>query len=71
MIDRMGSARKEDVNYSVGMKESHCGKVFKDDNGYCQHFYGVRGFGEQEGRCRKVAGKIDPVYWCKLWEKAK
>jgi hypothetical protein len=59
----MAKANKTDVDYSVGMEKSHCGKVFKDDEGYCKHFV-------KPSACQKVSGYIDPVYWCKLWEKA-
>lgn len=41
------------VQYSKGMKSSHCG--------ICKFYLG--------GACQKVAGKIDPSYWCKLFRK--
>lgn len=64
----MAKASKHDVDYSIGMIESHCGKVFKDDKGYCR-FYHHEGL--DKGWCEKVSGDINSVYWCKLFEKAK
>jgi hypothetical protein len=67
----MAKADKMDVDYSVGMAESHCGRVFKDDKGYCKFFLKKAGYSPiGSGECEKVAGSISPVYWCKLWEKA-
>jgi hypothetical protein len=31
----MAKAGKHSVDYSRGYKDSHCGKVFGDDTGYC------------------------------------
>lgn len=63
----MKKAKKE-VNYSLGMKESHCGKAFSDDSGYCQHFIGKQA---STGKCEVVEGPINPVYWCELFKKVK
>jgi hypothetical protein len=53
------------------MAESHCGRVFKDDKGYCKFFLKKAGYSPiGSGECEKVGGGISPVYWCKLWEKA-
>ena len=55
------------VNYSIGMAKSHCGKSFKDDEGYCRHY---RPNTEYEGACEKVEGAIKAMYWCRLFSKA-
>lgn len=66
----MAKTGKNEVDYSLGMAQSHCGPVFKDDKGYCKHFHkpkvGVTG----HGTCDKVEGNINPVYWCALFAKA-
>jgi hypothetical protein len=41
------------VNYSKGMPQSHCG--------ICRFYH--------DKTCTKVQGKIDPAYWCRLYEK--
>lgn len=66
----MAKYSKEEVNYSRGMINSHCGKVFSNDTGYCKHFQGPTGALTQ-GTCALVNGSISPVYWCKEFEKAK
>ena len=45
---------KDEVDYSLGYKPAHCG--------ICQHYL-------TSGHCRIVAGKIDPKYWCKKFQK--
>lgn len=45
---------KKEVNYSEGMQSSHCG--------ICRFF-------QKPSTCEKVSGRIDPSYWCKLFEK--
>lgn len=64
----MAKAMKKEVEYSLGMAESHCGKVFKDDKGYCEHYIGY--LMSPVGGCEKVNGEVSAVYWCKLFEKA-
>lgn len=54
---------KEAVDYSRGMQDRHCGSVFKDDKGYCKHF-------EKPSSCKLVEGFINPIYWCRKFEKA-
>ena len=58
----MKKVNKTEVNYSPGMKESHCGKVSPEDKGYCEHYY--------LGTCDLVYGTIKPTYWCSKFEKA-
>jgi hypothetical protein len=55
---------KVEVNYSLGHKNSHCGRVSNDDKGYCTHFEGP-------ASCELVGGEIRRAYWCELFEKAK
>jgi hypothetical protein len=50
---------KGQVDYSRGMKASHCG--------ICRYYR--RGSHGTMGTCQKVAGSIDPSYWCKLFRK--
>lgn len=44
---------KQSVQYSVGMKTSHCG--------ICKYYTG--------NRCTRVEGSIKPNMWCKLFKK--
>jgi hypothetical protein len=53
---------KKEVDYSKGMKSSHCGPLSLYDKGDCRHY--ITG-----GACKLVSGKIDKKYWCKLFEK--
>jgi hypothetical protein len=55
---------KSQVDYSKGMKKSHCGPLNLYDKGYCKHFI-------EPGSCRLVSGKIEKAMWCKLFSKAK
>ena len=59
---------KREVNYSLGHNDSHCGKVFEDDNGYCKNY---RKGDDTHGTCALVEGKIKPVYWCEKFAKAR
>jgi hypothetical protein len=59
---------KAQANYGRGHRESHCGKSFKDDTGYCRHFIPCRA--SNNGMCERVEGSISPVYWCKLFSRA-
>jgi hypothetical protein len=61
---------KSDVDYSIGHKDSHCGKSFDDDKGYCRFFISPLSAATQLGQFQKVAGAINNVYWCKLWQGA-
>lgn len=45
---------KREVDYSRGMKKSHCA--------ICVHY-------QSPGACELVAGRIDPSYWCKLFKR--
>ena len=65
----MAKLSKHEVSYSLGMIHSHCGKTFKDDKGYCEHFVEIDEPGDS-GQCRIVSGMINPVYWCRKFEKA-
>lgn len=67
----MTKKAKSEVSYSTGMAESHCGKVFQDDKGYCKNFIGHPDVSLTTGKCRKVDGTIQRTYWCSLFEKAK
>lgn len=66
---------KEDVDYSPGHKDSHCGPTSAGDTGFCTHFYKnevqMKPDYSRAGYCRKVIGLIRRPYWCKLFEKAK
>ena len=66
----MAKFTKKEADYSRGMIHSHCGKVFPNDNGHCQHFKGHADV-TALGTCTKTEGEINPVYWCKEFEKAK
>lgn len=48
----MNKKDKLDVDYSRGKATSKCA--------ICEHF-------EAPNRCAKVAGSIDPNYWCELF----
>jgi hypothetical protein len=58
---------KDEVDYSRGMWESHCGPVFLNDKNYCKHF--VPGSGPIYGTCEVVNGAIDPIMWCKEYKR--
>ncbi len=60
---------KPQVDYSRGMKDSHCGKSYSGDSGYCRHFIEPRGNSEL-GQCERVSGPINRLYWCRLFAKA-
>ncbi len=59
---------KQEADYGLGMAKSHCGKVFKDDKGYCEHYIGY--LMSPTGQCAKVNGEVSAVYWCRLFSKA-
>ena len=44
---------KKEVNYSTGMKKSHCG--------ICEHYH--------DNKCELVKGFIESSYWCEKFEK--
>lgn len=63
---------KDEVDYSHGHKDSHCGQVSKDDTGHCRNFRpSGRAMNDysRAGTCTKVIGPIKRIYWCNLWEK--
>jgi hypothetical protein len=62
-------ASKEQVDYSRGMADRHCGKSFKDDTGFCRHFIPPSD-PANDGSCERVAGTISQIYWCKLFNRA-
>lgn len=66
----MAKVSKQSVNYSRGHKDSHCGKVFPDDKGYCRHYI-PHTDQHSEGACQLVQGSINPVYWCEKWQRQK
>lgn len=57
---------KNEVHYSPGHRDSHCGKAWKDDEGYCRHFMSVPSGDRWPslGRCKLVGGSIRRTYWC-------
>jgi hypothetical protein len=64
----MPKVNKNSVGYSRGHRDSHCGKAFDGDRGYCRHY---QPHSENEGSCTKVEGHIRAIDWCKLWSKAR
>ena len=58
----MPKARKEDVDYSPGMRKSHCGPTVKWPEGDCEHFLSPDG-------CERVEGTIKREMWCRLFKK--
>lgn len=66
----MTKLTKEESNYGRGMINSHCGKVFSNDTGYCQHFRDDNGI-HVYGTCTEVEGQINRTYWCKEFLKVK
>jgi hypothetical protein len=64
----MPKRAKDEVDYSEGMSESHCGSLRASDTGFCKHFRAQRT--TEIGRCVLVQGPIKRNYWCKLFEKA-
>lgn len=61
---------KQETDYSRGHADSHCGKVFADDKGYCKHFQ-RNGAALGKGTCSLVDGEIDPIFWCTKWQRSK
>lgn len=57
-------AEKSEVNYSRGMRDSHCGKLDQTDVGYCENFIER---GRPEGACTEVQGVIGRGMWCRLF----
>lgn len=47
---------KTAVNYSLGHKSAHCG--------ICEYFEKI-----EPHHCSKVKGRINRLYWCKLFER--
>jgi len=66
----MRKASKSVVDYSRGHAGAHCDKVLDDDKAYCQHFIPPLSPTGNLGQCEKVAGPINPVYWCRLFSRA-
>ncbi len=66
----MHKLKKDQVDYSHGHRDSHCGRVFKDDHGYCRYFIEAQSASGEVGACEKVEGSINPVYWCKFFSGA-
>jgi len=66
----MPKLSKSEVDYSLGIKESHCGKAFEDDQDYCRHFIPpLSGSALELGTCEQVTGEISRVFWCRLFAK--
>lgn len=53
--------RKGDVDYSPGMRRSHCGPTVKWPEGDCRFFI-------SPNSCQKVQGIIKREDWCRLWK---
>jgi hypothetical protein len=66
----MRKVSKSEVDYSRGHAGAHCGKVLDDDKSYCRHFIPPLSPTSNLGQCEKVAGPINPVYWCRLFARA-
>jgi hypothetical protein len=60
---------KDKVNYGPGHKDSHCGKCFSEDTGYCKNYMRIKY--KHVGNCRVVQGEVKSTYWCNKFEKAK
>jgi hypothetical protein len=68
----MRKATKSDVDYSLGMKERHCGKAYPDDENFCRYFIPpLSRSANHLGTCEKVEGPISPVFWCRLFARAR
>jgi hypothetical protein len=63
----MLKASKQSVDYSRGHAGAHCGKVLDDDRSYCRHFLPPLSPASNLGQCQRVAGPINPVFWCRLF----
>jgi hypothetical protein len=66
----MAKASKSEVDYSRGHAGAHCGKALDDDKAYCRYFIPPLSPASNLGQCQKVAGPINKVYWCELFERA-
>jgi hypothetical protein len=66
----MPKVSKQSVDYSIGMKESHCGKASEDDKGYCRYFIPRMSPATDLGQCERVTGPINKVYWFRLFARA-
>jgi len=53
----MAKRYKDEVDYSAGMPQSHCG--------ICKYYIGK----ENVGHCTKVYGMIRASAWCRLFQK--
>lgn len=60
---------KRAVNYSKGHPDRHCGPLSATDTHYCANFIRCAGFSGQSCDCKKVAGRVDPTYWCRLYRR--
>lgn len=52
-ISESSKKNKKEVDYSLGMKKSHCG--------ICEYFI-------SPNKCQKVKGEISKEYWCELYK---
>jgi hypothetical protein len=66
----MRKVSKSEVDYSRGHAGAHCGKVLDDDRSYCRYFNPPLSPAGNLGQCQKVAGPINPVFWCRLFARA-
>jgi hypothetical protein len=60
---------KAEVEYSKGHADSHCGPLSGTDTHYCVNFIRCAGYTGQSCDCKKVIGRVDPTYWCKLYRR--
>ena len=54
-------ASKEQVDYSRGMADRHCGTSFKDDTGFSRYFIPPSD-PANDGSCERVACTISQIY---------
>jgi hypothetical protein len=59
---------KDEVEYSRGKRNAHCGPCFSDDKFYCEHYTGHPA--PAVGKCEIVQGDIHPIMWCNRFERA-
>lgn len=63
----MGKVTKLSADYSRGKRNAHCGPCFLDDSFYCEHYVGKPA--PEIGKCKIVEGPIQPIMWCKHFER--
>jgi hypothetical protein len=62
---------KPDVDFRLGNRDAHCGRLSGMDENFCKHFIAHRAERpDMPGICALVNGSIERNRWCKLHEKA-